>query len=100
MFPDLMGFGHVPPERAVDWWLLFDLPGRPPAQRAKRIDGRLAASLIQLPQAITGGDYGSLAVRDLQRGQGVGLPSGEAVASRMGVEPLTPEEVGLGAAGW
>ena len=43
MFPDLMGFGPVPPERAVDWSMLFDLPGTPPAQRAKRIDGRLPA---------------------------------------------------------
>jgi hypothetical protein len=103
LFPDLLGFRPVPAVLAVDWSYLFDLPGRPAAQRAKRIDGRLVASLIQLPQAITGvdaGDYSSLAVRDLQRGQGVGLPSGEAVARRLGVEPLTPEEVGLGAAGW
>jgi hypothetical protein len=84
--------------------MLFDLPGRPPAQRAKQIDGRLAASLIRLPTTISGvedgDDYGSLAVRDLQRGQGVGLPSGEALARRLGVEPLTPEQVGLGPAGW
>jgi hypothetical protein len=103
LLPDLLGFRPVPAVLQVDWSYLFDQPERPPAQRAKRIDGRLAASLIQLPQAITGpdaGDYGSLAVRDLQRGQGVGLPSGETVARRMGFEPLTPEEVGLGAAGW
>jgi hypothetical protein len=103
LFPDLLGFRPVPDVLTVDWSYLFDLPGRPPAQRAKRIDGRLAGSLIQLPQAITGAgddDYASLAVRDLQRGQGVGLPSGEAVAGRLGAEPLTPEEVGLGGAGW
>ena len=104
LLPDLLGFRPVPAVLAVDWSYLFDLPGRPPAQRAKRIDGRLAASLIHLPQAITGvvggDDYASLAIRDLQRGQGVGLPSGETVARRMGVEPLTPEEVGLGAVGW
>jgi hypothetical protein len=104
LFPDLLGFRPVPAALEVDWSYLFDLPGRPiRAQRAKRIDGRLAASLIQLPQAISGvpgGDYGSLAVRDLQRGQGVGLPSGEAVARRLGVEPLTREEVGLGPTGW
>jgi hypothetical protein len=105
LFPDLLGFRPVPAVLTVDWSYLFDLPGRPTrAQRAKRIDGRLAASLIQLPQAVSGvdggDDYGSLAVRDLQRGQGVGLPSGEAVARRLGVEPLTSEEVGLGAAGW
>jgi hypothetical protein len=104
LLPDLLGFRPVPAALRVDWSYLFDLPGRPPAQRAKRIDGRLAASLIQLPRAITGvdggDDYASLAVRDLQRGQGVGLPSGEAVARRLGVEPLTPKEVGLGAVGW
>jgi hypothetical protein len=77
LLPDLLGFRPVPAVLTVDWSFLFDLPGRPPAQRAKRIDGRLAGSLIQLPRAITGvdggEDYGSLAVRDLQRGQGVGL---------------------------
>jgi hypothetical protein len=103
LLPDLLGFRPVPAVLAVDWSFLFDLPERPPAQRAKRIDGRLAASLIQLPTAITGddpGDYGSLAVRDLQRGQGVGLPSGEALARHLGAEPLTPDEVGLRPAGW
>jgi hypothetical protein len=39
-------------------------------------------------------------VRDLQRGQAVGLPSGEAVARHLGVAPLTAEEVDLAAAGW
>ena len=34
------------------------------------------------------------------RGQGVGLPSGEAVARRMGEPPLSPEEVGTSSAGW
>jgi hypothetical protein len=104
LFPDLLGFRPVPAASAIDWSYLFDLPGRPPAQRAKRLDGRLARSLIRLPPSLTGvgdgDDYGSLAVRDLQRGQGVGLPSGEAVARHLGVEPLTPEEAGLAAGGW
>jgi hypothetical protein len=104
LFPDLLGFRPVPAASTIDWSYLFDLPGRPPAQRAKRLDGRLARSLIRLPQSLTGvgadDDYGSLAVRDLQRGQGVGLPSGEAVARHLGVEPLTPEEAGLAAGGW
>ena len=94
MFPDLMGFGPVSPERAVDWWLLFDLPGKPPAQRSKRMDGRLPASLINLPAQITGDvddeAYHSLAARDLQRGQAIGLPSGEAVARHIGAELARP----------
>lgn len=104
MFPDLMGFGPVPPERAVDWWLLFDLPRRPPAQRAKRMDGRLPASLINLPAQITGDvddeAYHSLAARDLQRGQAIGLPSGEAVARHIGAPTLDPADVGLASHGW
>ncbi|MDA0171441.1 hypothetical protein OJ998_20240 [Solirubrobacter taibaiensis] len=93
VFPDLMGFGPVRPERRVDWALQF-------AQRAKRIDARLPASLITLPRAISGAapgtDYASLATRDLQRGHAVGLPSGEAVARRIGVEVLEPAAIGLG----
>jgi len=104
VFPDLLGFRPVPRERVVEWDLLFDAPGRSSAQRAKRIDGRLPHSLIQLPVAITGEsdieEYHSLAARDLERGQGVGLPSGEAVARHMGVTPLTADDVGLKAAKW
>jgi hypothetical protein len=43
-------------------------------------------------------EFHSLAVRDLERGQGVGLPSGEAVARRMGEAPLSAEEVGASGA--
>jgi hypothetical protein len=104
MFPDLLGFRPVPRERAVDWTLFFDADGQPTAQRARKIDARLPPSLIHLPVAITGEsdveEYHSLAVRDLQRGQGVGLPSGESVARHLGVEPLTAEEVGLSPVGW
>jgi hypothetical protein len=61
-------------------------------------------ALISSPLAITGDvdvdAYHSLAARDLQRGAAIGLPSGEAVARAMGVEPLTREEAGLGAFGW
>jgi Animal haem peroxidase len=103
VFPDLMGFGPIG-DRRVDWSLLFDVPGHPPAQRSKRVDGRLARSLIQLPEAITGQvedqAYRSLAVRDLERGEGTGLPSGEAVARAIGAGPLAPEEVGLASHGW
>jgi Animal haem peroxidase len=104
IFPDLLGFRPVPYERRVDWTLLFDGSGRHAAQRAKKIDGRLPRSLIHLPVAITGecqiDEYHSLAVRDLLRGRGVGLPSGEAVARHLGLTPLSADEVGLAATGW
>jgi Animal haem peroxidase len=102
-FPDLLGFRPVPAELVVDWRLLFDVPGEPPAQRAKKIDGTLAHALIELPTAVTGevetDAYRSLAGRDLQRGNAYGLPSGEDVARAMGEEPLGIEENPVAAAG-
>ena len=104
LFPDLMGFGPVPPEHTVDWALQIDVEGHAPAQRAKRIDSRLPASLIALPTQISGSepgtDYASLANRDLQRGQAVGLASGEAIAHRLAVPALSAEQVGLAEHGW
>jgi hypothetical protein len=103
VFPDLVGLCPVG-ERRVDWSLLFDVPGPPQAQRAKPIDGQLPRSLIQLPEALTGAvdddAYRSLAVRDLERGQGTGLPSGEAVAQLMGAQVLSEDELDLRRHGW
>src|SRR5262249_17537446 len=86
-FPDPLGFGPVPVEHRIEFSEIFDVPDRPPAQRAKRLDGTLVASLIGLPGQITGevGDaaYRSLAVRDLLRGDTTSLPSGEAIAAEL-----------------
>jgi hypothetical protein len=104
VFPDLMGFGPVSPERTVDWTLQIDVEGHAPAQRAKRIDSRLPGPLIALPTEISGSqpgtDYASLANRDLQRGHAVGLASGEAIARRLNVPALSAEQVGLAERGW
>ncbi len=104
IFPDLLGFRPVPATHVIDWTYLFDFPAHPPAQRAKKIDGRLCAALIDLPAAITGevtvDAHRSLAARDLQRGLAVSLPSGEAVARRLGLTPLSAREIGLAAFGW
>ena len=104
LFPELLGFRPVPPESVVDWSLFFDALDKTTAQRSKKIDGKLVRALIALPVAITGEtdieDYRSLAMRDLQRGQGVGLPSGEAVARHFGIAPLTTEQVDVATTGW
>jgi hypothetical protein len=104
ILPDLIGFRPVPRQWQVDWTLFFDVAGHPPAERAKKIDGRLVRALIALPDAMTGAaatpEFHSLAVRDLERGQGVGLPSGEAVAKIMGEQPLTADEIGANRVGW
>ncbi|MEV0717252.1 peroxidase family protein [Asanoa sp. NPDC050611] len=97
LFPDLVGFGPLPADRRLDLTRIFDVPGHPPAQRAKRLDGRLAASLIGLPEQVTGAvdaaAYRSLAVRDLLRGETTGLPSGEEVAELLGEPALSDEEL-------
>jgi hypothetical protein len=99
VFPDLLGLRPLTADRRVDLTQLFDVPGRPPAQRAKRLDGRMAASLIGMPEQVTGAvdaaAHRSLAVRDLLRGGNTALPSGEAVAHLVGAQPLTPDELGL-----
>jgi Animal haem peroxidase len=100
LFPDLIGFRPVSVDRRLDLAQIFDLPGRPPAQRAKRIDCRLPDSLISLPREVTGdvidAAYKSLAVRDLMRGMATGLPSGEAVAAALEVPALTRGQLGPG----
>jgi len=104
ILPDLIGFQPVRPEQRVDWTYLFDVDGTRSAQRAKKLDGRLVHPLIALPAAITGptdvSELRSLATRDLERGEGVGLPSGEAVAKLLGEKPLTRDEIGTSKAGW
>jgi hypothetical protein len=100
VFPDLAGFRPLASEHVIDWSMLFDVAGCPPAQRAKPIDGQLPASLIRLPESITGtvevSAYRSLAARDLQRGMGTGLPSGESVARAIGARTLSRQELALG----
>ena len=100
LFPDLIGFRAVPADHHLDMAQIFDLPDRPPAQRAKRIDGRLPDSLIRLPGQVTGDvtddAYKSLAVRDLMRGTATGLPSGEAVAAALEIPALTVKNIGPG----
>ncbi|MFZ1880217.1 MAG: peroxidase family protein [Gaiellaceae bacterium] len=100
LFPDLVGFGPVDPEHAVDWSLHIGAS----AQRAKRIDMRLPRTLIELPAEVSGAspesEYSSLAARDLARGPIAGLASGEAIARAMGITPLDAEAIGLAQLGW
>jgi hypothetical protein len=104
IFPDLIGFRPVGPNQTIDWARVFDSPWKPAAARAKKIDGRLVSALISLPVALTGDvevqEFHSLAVRDLERGQGVGLPSGEVVARFLNEEPLSKDEIGTAKTGW
>ncbi len=102
IFPDCLGGRPVPAGRVIDWSWFFDVPGSGHApQPSRKLVASLTHALIDLPEQIVGHteipEHHSLASRDLQRGAALGLPSGEAVARMMGVEPLTADECGLGA---
>jgi hypothetical protein len=98
VFPECIGGCPVPQERVIDWRHFFALDDGHPPQPTRRIDARLVHPLIDLPNEVVGTpsvpEHRSLAVRDLLRGKALDLPSGEAVARVMNVEPLTPEELG------
>lgn len=104
IFPECLGGRPVPPERAIDWSWFFEIPGAHAPQPSRKLVASLTHALIDLPKQIVGHteipEHHSLASRDLQRAAALGIPSGEAIARTMGVEPLTKEECGLGDAGW
>ena len=98
---DLGGFRPSPPGLSVDWRFFFNMEqprrvGFP--QASYRIDNSLVFPLSLLPTGAAGTGPTSLAVRNLLRGQQVGLPSGQAVARAMGIRPLRPDQILVGKA--
>ena len=98
--PDLRGGVNIQAGRQIDWRAFLDVPGEPPFDCAVRncsrmIDTLISSSLFQLPipgAAVSGSNV--LAFRNLIRADRYGLPSGEAVATELGILPLTPAERG------
>jgi Animal haem peroxidase len=87
-FQDLRGFRPLPPGWTVSWPHFFPIDGSTP-QPSRLVDAKLVAGLFDLPD---GG--GSLAFRNLKRGQVLGLPSGQDVARALRVSPLSGGELG------
>ncbi|WP_424017023.1 peroxidase family protein [Halorientalis pallida] len=89
------GFQPVPPEKVVDWHNLFDIDSDP--QPARGIDPKLPPDLLDLPfvDETRPPFERSLASRNLVRGRRLGLPSGQAVARAMGVDPLDNDDIGF-----
>jgi hypothetical protein len=93
--PNLTGFREFPAQWAIEWNLFFDLETAPASgkqriQPAYKIDSSLVNPLGSLPPSIAT-QVASLAERNLFRGLRMGLPSGQAVAKKMGV-PVIPDE--------
>lgn len=99
LFPHMLGFSPLPEGHAItDWGIMFDRDTST-AQRAMKITEKFPAALLAMPGEITGPvkdeGYKSLANRDMQRGNLVELPSGEAIAAAMGHTPLSADQIGL-----
>jgi hypothetical protein len=94
---NLNGFRRLPPDWGFEWQLFFQMPGAGTTPQASlAIDPILAGPLGKLPRSVASDPPASLAERNLQRGVRLGLPSGTSVARRMGIEPLTPDQLELG----
>jgi hypothetical protein len=104
----LSGFGAPRSDMRVQWkYLLDDIEGEPDGdndellpQPSYKIDTALGHPLGALPDNVAKAEslFGarprqaqSLAVRNLLRGRALGIPSGQAVAKAMGIDPLTIE---------
>ena len=89
---DCSGFGLRAPRRYVDWKHFFKTARKHP-RPSKRINPVLAEPLFDLPFERPG-PHASLAARNLERGHAFGLPSGQAVACAMCVDPLAASDMG------
>lgn len=108
---DLGGFRPIPGGWAIDWEFFIDLgAGVAPAvttpldnpierkpQMAYKIDTSLVSPLRHLPTRIAS-DPSSLALRNLERGNTFGLPSGQDMARALGVDPICDEKLTIGRA--
>jgi hypothetical protein len=93
---NLNGFRRLPPQSAVEWKFFFNMPGADvQPQPSLLIDSLLAGPLATLPTSVAPDPPPSLAARNLQRGLHLGLPAGTTVARAMGIEPLTPYQLGI-----
>ena len=105
IFPALVGICPVTPQRQVDWKLFFTFGNSDPPRASRRIGPQLVPTLMRLPEALVGQtpprpEFSSLAARDLYRGRSVALPSGEAIARAMGLNPCTAIELKSVDASW
>lgn len=103
---NLNGFDFLPAEWKLDWSFFFDgLPRTAPTgfripQHSYRIDTQLVEPLIDLPEfsakfkadPTNPNNIPNLALRNLRRGFALQLPSGQAVAKKLGQIPI-PDDV-------
>lgn len=89
------GDDQLKPEHIIEWSNYVQFSGMPAPQMARRIDPLLSVGLFDLSfeSATIGVMIRHLAQRNLFRGYLLSIPTGQAVAAAMGVEPLTEEQL-------
>jgi hypothetical protein len=85
---DLGGFRKLPASLQINWAMFFRLAHDPPVNHSMRIDPFLARPLTHLPP-----DGAALASLNLRRGVALELPAALAVATTIGADPLTKEQL-------
>jgi hypothetical protein len=102
---NLNGKRPCPPRLAIDWRFFFDIPdggtlaNADRRNAARKLDSDLSVPLFALPESVIpppDRTHISLAERNLLRGKRLGLPSGQRVARKLGVEVLSNNQLGLG----
>ena len=98
--PNDMRGGKRAPRRFVDWQTFFNF-GDGNFRPNKKIDGKLSSVLMLLPGSrgpapgLPADGVQSLPSRSLMRHVNAGIPSGQAIARRMGVPALTPAQLDM-----
>ena len=98
--PDDLRGGKRAPRRFVDWQTFFNF-GDGNFRPNKKIDGKLSSVLMLLPGSrgpapgLPADGIQSLPSRSLMRHVNLGMPSGQAIAKRIGVPALTPAQLDI-----
>lgn len=100
--PQTHGSDHFPHNWIIQWERFLELDDNSPPQAARPIDPNLTPILAGLRTTLGDPEQGiaaRLAQRNLRRGYLFGLPTGQAVASRIGAQPvdISPASTGLSA---
>jgi len=90
----------VPSNWVIDWRRFFNFGAAGvTVNPSRKLDCKITFPLGNLPPGSSDPTRSNLAVRNLLRGKRLGLPSGQAVAGRIGATALTPAEVAGGPGG-
>ena len=89
---ELIGFRCLPGGWTLQWDLFLNFNNHPRLQKSRKIDTQLSYLLSALPVNLRGREQQNLPARDLIRGYKMGLPSGQVIASAMGIPPLDEQD--------